>query len=55
MTTMDLNPIVCPDKLCVPEIGNVKVWMDNHHLTRDYVETTTELVLARVKQAIERA
>lgn len=55
MTTMDLNPIVCPDKLCVPEIGNVKVWMDNHHLTRDYVETTTELVLARVRQAIERA
>lgn len=55
MTTADLRDLVCQPQLCVPTIGNVRVWMDQHHLTRAYVETTTELVVARVTQAIERA
>lgn len=55
MNTLDLADLACPERLCVPTIGNVRVWMDQHHLTRDYVETTTDLVRARLMQAIERA
>ncbi len=55
MTTLDLGSLVCPDALGVPAIGNVKVWMDQHHLTRAYIETTTELVETRLMTAIERA
>lgn len=36
-------------------VGNVKVWMDQHHLTRAYLETTTDLVATRLMQAIEGA
>lgn len=55
LNTLDLGDLACPERLCVPLIGNVRVWMDQHHLTRDYVETTTDLVRARLMQAIERA
>jgi peptidoglycan/LPS O-acetylase OafA/YrhL len=55
LNTLDLSDLACPERLCVPTIGNVRVWMDQHHLTRDYVETTTDLVRARLMQAIERA
>ena len=55
LNTMDLSDLICPKRLCVSTIGNVRVWMDQHHLTRDYVETTTDLVRARLMQAIERA
>lgn len=55
LNTLDLADLACPERLCVPTIGNVRVWMDQHHLTRDYVETTTDLVRARLVQAIERA
>ncbi|WP_298128831.1 acyltransferase family protein [Micropruina sp.] len=55
LNTMELSDLVCPERLCVSTIGNVRVWMDQHHLTRDYVETTTDLVRARLMQAIERA
>ena len=55
MATLDLAPLVCPERRCVAEVGNVKVWMDQHHLTRAYIETTTELVAARLMRAIEGA
>ncbi|MFT4215774.1 MAG: acyltransferase family protein [Micropruina sp.] len=55
LNTLDLADLACPERLCVPTIGNVRVWMDQHHLTRDYVETTTDLVRARLMRAIERA
>ena len=55
LATLDLADLACPERLCVPLIGNVRVWMDQHHLTRDYVETTTDLVRTRLMQAIERA
>ncbi|MFT4296610.1 MAG: acyltransferase family protein [Micropruina sp.] len=55
LNTLDMSELACPERLCVPTIGNVRVWMDQHHLTRDYVETTTDLVRTRLMQAIERA
>lgn len=47
LNTMELSDLVCPERLCVSTIGNVRVWMDQHHLTRDYVETTTDLWFGR--------
>lgn len=55
MTTLDLAPLVCPEARCVPTVGNVKVWMDQQHLTRAYVETTSEQIEARLMSASERA
>lgn len=40
MGMLDLDDLVCPDGVCPAVIGNVRVYLDNNHLTRTYVETT---------------
>lgn len=36
---VDLTPWICPDDLCVGEIGNVAVYRDDNHLSRLYART----------------
>ncbi|WP_279367592.1 acyltransferase family protein [Microbacterium testaceum] len=36
---LDLTPWICPDDLCVGEIGNVAVYRDDNHLSRLYART----------------
>lgn len=36
---VDLTPYLCPDGVCLPEIGNVAVYMDDNHLTWTYART----------------
>lgn len=53
-TILDFTDLICPDGWCEPVIGNVLVWLDNNHLTADYVETMglagRERILAAVGQ-----
>lgn len=36
---VDLADQFCPDGYCLPQIGNVLVYLDTHHVTRTYMET----------------
>ncbi|KPN22345.1 hypothetical protein AO716_03895 [Arthrobacter sp. Edens01] len=36
---LDLNDFLCPDGYCPAVIGNVLVYLDNHHLTKTYVRS----------------
>ncbi|UYG17937.1 acyltransferase [Brachybacterium huguangmaarense] len=37
--TADLSEDICPDRACVPEIGNVYVWIDAAHISTTYSRT----------------
>ncbi|PTT18762.1 acyltransferase [Microbacterium sp. HMWF026] len=36
---VDLTPLVCPDGLCRPFVGNIAVYFDDNHLTTDYTRS----------------
>lgn len=36
---VDLTDYLCPDGVCLPEIGNVAVYLDHNHLTGTYART----------------
>lgn len=36
---VDLSEDICPGRVCVPEIGNVYVWMDAAHISSRYAAT----------------
>ena len=44
---VDFTPWLCPDGVCRGEIGNVAVYLDDNHITRDYGLTLTPM-LARM-------
>jgi hypothetical protein len=46
-----MTPLICPARACVPVIGNVLVFWDKHHLTREYVQTLTPFLRARLLAA----
>lgn len=37
--SVDLSEQICPGRECVPEIGNVYVWLDGGHITARYAAT----------------
>lgn len=41
---VDLTNAYCPEGLCQAVIGNVKVYLDNNHITKQFAVTTTSLV-----------
>ena len=51
--TDQLCPTVDGEQTCPPVIGNVVVYLDQHHLTRDYVATTTTEFEKRFDSALE--
>ena len=50
---LDFTDLICPDHICRPIIGNVLVWLDADHLTRDYAETMAVAGRERIVSAIE--
>lgn len=54
VTYADFNPYVCPDGECLPIIGNVLVYRDSNHLTREYVLTMTPLIEEKVMAVLEK-
>ncbi len=55
--TFQMTDLLCPAEKnipgCPPVIGNVRVYLDQHHLTRDYVATTTTQFEKRFRSALE--
>ena len=55
--TFEMTDLLCPSAKnipgCPPVIGNVLVYLDEHHLTRDYVATTTTQFQERFHSALE--
>lgn len=49
---MDMTDQLCVDGTCRPVIGNVLAYMDDSHLTRTYVETTTPVFERRLKDSL---
>jgi len=39
-SSFDMSRVVCPDGQCSPVVGNVRVWMDNSHVTARFSATT---------------
>ena len=50
---LDLTDLYCPDDECPVVIGNVLVWMDHDHLTKDYASTMAAPARDRVIAAVE--
>jgi len=50
---VQLNDMICPDRLCRPVVGNVHVYWDNNHLTPRYVETLAPVFAERALAALE--
>ncbi|MFC0581926.1 acyltransferase family protein [Micrococcoides hystricis] len=55
--TFEMTDMLCPSSKhvpdCPPVIGNVRVYLDQHHLTRDYVATTTDEFEKRFRSALD--
>lgn len=54
VTYADLNPYVCPDGECLPVIGNVLVYRDSNHLTKEYIVTMTPLIETEIIPLLEQ-
>ena len=39
LALLDMTDLVCPDGLCVPVVGSVRVYLDDNHLTASYAES----------------
>ena len=48
---IDMSSLICPGSACVPVIGNVLVFWDRHHLTREYAGTLAPFLQARLLAA----
>lgn len=49
--TVDLTDSFCPDDVCRAVIGNIALYIDNHHITWDYMRT----LAPRLESALEEA
>ncbi|MDN5821197.1 MAG: acyltransferase, partial [Brachybacterium sp.] len=45
---VDPNPLVCPEGVCTPIIGNVRVSLDGNHLTGTYAESMQDGIDAQL-------
>lgn len=41
-TWVDLNPYICPEGICRPQVGEVVVWFDDNHLSAAFVHTLAQ-------------
>jgi peptidoglycan/LPS O-acetylase OafA/YrhL len=48
---IDMTPLLCSPVSCLPVIGNVLVYQDNHHLTSAYTQTTAPYLEQRLLAA----
>ncbi|MEE1650841.1 acyltransferase family protein [Brachybacterium sp. J144] len=47
---LDVNDLICPDGVCSPVIGNVRVSLDRDHLTGTYAASMQDAVAARLEE-----
>jgi peptidoglycan/LPS O-acetylase OafA/YrhL len=52
VTLIDMTDLICPDGLCEPIIGNVRVYMDHNHLGSTYVESMKDELDRRLSDAL---
>ncbi|MFC7375294.1 MULTISPECIES: acyltransferase family protein [unclassified Brachybacterium] len=48
---VDPNPLVCPEQVCTPVVGNVLVSLDRDHLTGTYAESMQTGIDAQLRDA----
>lgn len=48
---IDLTDTLCPDGTCQPIVGNMYVWIDEHHVTKTYMTTVAPALEAKLKEA----
>lgn len=51
-TWVDLNPQICPDNLCRPQVGQVVVWFDDNHLSAAFVHTLAQHFADAVAESV---
>ncbi|WP_192496963.1 acyltransferase family protein [Gulosibacter chungangensis] len=51
-TWVDLNPQICPDDLCRPQVGQVVVWFDDNHLSAAFVHTLAQHFADAVAESV---
>lgn len=51
---IDPTPLICPQGVCAPVIGNLNVWLDSHHLTWDYARSMAPLLRKDLVAAVEQ-
>lgn len=49
---IDPTPLICPQGVCAPVIGNVALWIDSHHLTWEYTRTMAPLLRDQLVAAV---
>lgn len=52
MSTIDMEDLLCPDGVCPAVIGNVRVYLDSHHLSATYVRSMAPAFEARLLGAL---
>ena len=53
VTYADLNPYICPDGECLPVIGNILVYRDSNHITKEYAISMRPLLEERIMPLLE--
>lgn len=53
-TTVDMTDLLCFGGWCPAVIGGVIPYLDDNHLTRDYVATMSPYLLERISEALDR-
>jgi hypothetical protein len=48
VTVVDMNSLICRPQRCLPVVGNVVVYLDEHHLTEAYTRTLEPYLQARL-------
>lgn len=52
VVSLDMNDLICPEGVCVPVVGNVRLYWDNNHLTPDYVRSLAPMLAERAESAL---
>lgn len=42
LALLDMTDLICPEGVCVPTVGSVRVFLDDNHLTLSYAESMSE-------------
>ncbi|WP_033104746.1 SGNH hydrolase domain-containing protein [Microbacterium profundi] len=48
VTLIDFTPLLCPDAICRPVIGNIAVYIDDNHLTKMFATTLAPAMRAQL-------
>lgn len=55
VTELDMNDLVCPERICRPVVGNLFVYWDDGHITPDYVRSLAPIFTRRVEEKLAEA